>query len=70
MSSSKPSVSANPFSVLAQYVKDVSFENLLMGNPNAPEISFDDINNGFEAPTDSILTTINGNSGVICSSSF
>ena len=38
MSSSKPSVSANPFSVLAQYVKDVSFENLLMGNPNAPEI--------------------------------
>ena len=38
MSSSTPSVSANPFSVLAQYVKDVSFENLLMGNPDAPEI--------------------------------
>ena len=38
MSSSQPSVSANPFSVLAQYVKDVSFENLLMGNPNNPDI--------------------------------
>lgn len=38
MSPSQPSVSANPFSVLAQYVKDVSFENLLMGNPNASEI--------------------------------
>lgn len=38
MSASQPSVSANPFSVLAQYVKDVSFENLLMGNPNAPDI--------------------------------
>jgi|GEM_PF-6643856 len=38
MSSSKSSVSANPFSVLSQYIKDVSFENLLMNNPNAPEI--------------------------------
>jgi preprotein translocase subunit SecB len=36
--SQQPSVSANPFSVVAQYVKDVSFENLLMGNPNPPSI--------------------------------
>lgn len=36
--SKQPSVSANPFSVVAQYVKDVSFENLMMANLNPVSI--------------------------------
>ncbi len=36
-----PTTSANPFSVLTQYIKDVSFENLLMSSANQTQIDGD-----------------------------
>lgn len=34
----KPMPAENPFSIMAQFIKDVSFENILVRNADAPEI--------------------------------